>query len=250
MKRAWIEREEEGGAFVHARRWPCRFDLSVSMEFPRVSRRRLARAVRQDMWRALQSLRGFSPAIRVEPVEDGLRLEAGGQMDGRWPRAVAEARLQAVLGDPRLRARWISWASALVLALFAGQSAEAAEPISGAPSGLGMELHEFLLEPQGNGALGRAFAWFPRISPVTRVSSRWKPISRGFVRRRPCRASQRLASRPLLRSFPFRPASFRSEKVPPMWCNFSKRSGSRVTVASGRYSDACTISCGTLFTLS
>ena len=152
----WVEVEVAGGV-VHARRWPCRFDLGVSVIFPRVRHPlRLARAVRQDLWRMLRDQRGLSPAVRIAPSEEGLRLTAGGQIDGAFPRMATEARVAAMLADPALRRRWIGWAAALVLAVLPGMGG-AQEVIPGAPSGLAMELHEFLLEPQADGALWARF---------------------------------------------------------------------------------------------
>ena len=161
MRERWIEIEEEGGALVHARRWPCRFDLAVTVRFAveegqGLSRRRLARAVRQDMWRALQKLRGFAPAVRVTPVAGGVEVVAGGQVEPRWPRALTEAQLSEVLTDPARQARWLTWAAAMVLALLP-QVSDAQESIEGAPSGLAMTLYEFLLEPQDTGAVWARF---------------------------------------------------------------------------------------------
>ena len=100
----------EDGALTLARRLPARFDLSVEAAFPRVGRLRLARQIRQDMWRALQHMRGFAPAVRVEDAGDGLRVCAGGQVDGVFPRARAAETLSALLQDPAHRARWIAHA--------------------------------------------------------------------------------------------------------------------------------------------
>ena len=101
---------DEGGAVTLARRWPARFDLSVETRLPAVARRaRLAHHVRQDLWRALRGLRGFSPCIRVESDADGTRLIAGGQLDGAAGHAAAGARIDALLQDPDARARWTRW---------------------------------------------------------------------------------------------------------------------------------------------
>ncbi len=93
-----------------ARRLPVRFDLSVSTQLPDGSRLRVAQQVRQDIWRALQHLRGFAPVVRVERIEGGLEVTAGGQVAGVFPRAQAEASIADVLNDPRKRARWTRWA--------------------------------------------------------------------------------------------------------------------------------------------
>ncbi|SFN57575.1 hypothetical protein SAMN04487859_10569 [Roseovarius lutimaris] len=103
----WHEIEEEGGALVVARRWPVRFDLAVATRLPKGGRRYLAHLIRQDMWRALQTLRGFIPAVRVTRSYGGLEVVAGGEVQGRFDRADAEARIAAVLEDPANRARWM-----------------------------------------------------------------------------------------------------------------------------------------------
>ena len=101
----------EGDTLTLARRLPVRFDLAVQTMLPGGSRLRVAQQIRQDMWRALQRLRGFSPAVRVVRGPDGLEITAGGQIDGRFPRQKAEAQLAEVLNDPANRARWIRWAA-------------------------------------------------------------------------------------------------------------------------------------------
>ena len=100
----------EDGALTLARRLPARFDLSVETAFPRVGRLRLARQIRQDMWRALQDVRGFAPVVRVEDAGGELRVRAGGQVDGAFPRGKATETLSALLSDPAHRSRWIAHA--------------------------------------------------------------------------------------------------------------------------------------------
>ncbi|MEO3415618.1 hypothetical protein AAFO92_13255 [Roseovarius sp. CAU 1744] len=100
----------DGDVLTLARRLPVRFDLAVSTTLQGGSRLRIARQVRQDVWRALSNLRGFAPAVRVTRIASGLEVTAGGQVAGRFPREQAEARIDAVLNDPANRARWIRWA--------------------------------------------------------------------------------------------------------------------------------------------
>ncbi|MEJ6394037.1 hypothetical protein V8J82_12265 [Gymnodinialimonas sp. 2305UL16-5] len=97
----------EGDTLVVARRVPVRFDLAVETRFddPSLRRGRLAHQVRQDMWRRLQRLRGFQPAVAVTREADGLRLVAGGAVDGRIP-ANARKAVSALLEDAELRERW------------------------------------------------------------------------------------------------------------------------------------------------
>ena len=108
-RKGWHTHETEG-ELILARRWPARFDLSVETRLPPVGRKaRLAHQVRQDLWRALQSLRGFSPCVSVREVDGATLLRAGGQLDTSAPRALAEARLAAVLHDDDNRRRWLRW---------------------------------------------------------------------------------------------------------------------------------------------
>lgn len=97
----------EGDSVTLARHLPPRLELAVQTTLPRVHPERLAHQIRQDLWRALQSLRGFSPVVRLDPIPDGWAVTAG----GRAPRPVADAiieRARAVLEDPANRARWVA----------------------------------------------------------------------------------------------------------------------------------------------
>ncbi len=96
----------EGDTLTLARHLPARFDLSVETHLPRVRPLRLAHQVRQDMWRALQTLRGFSPVVRICTLEERVHIQAGGRVLGAVPPS-AKARLAAVLEDSSNRARWI-----------------------------------------------------------------------------------------------------------------------------------------------
>ena len=104
--------DEAEGVLTLARRLPVRFDLAVEACLPVMDAHRLAHQVRQDMWRALRDLRGFQPAVRVERSGQGMRVIAGGAVDGPLPRASAEAAIRTVLDDPRKRARWRGFARA------------------------------------------------------------------------------------------------------------------------------------------
>lgn len=99
----------EAGRLVHARQWPPRFDVEAVAAFPAVRRGRLARAVRQDLWRRLRGLRGFAPVVEVVRAGDGLRLRAGGALRGP-ARPGLEAEIAALLADPAARARWQGYA--------------------------------------------------------------------------------------------------------------------------------------------
>ena len=105
-----IERDED--RLTLARRLPVRFDIVVDMEFPLMSCNALARQIRQDMWRALQGQRGFSPVVEVTRLDGGLHVRAGGQVDARrYAKSALEGRISEVLGNPKNRTRWVKFAT-------------------------------------------------------------------------------------------------------------------------------------------
>jgi hypothetical protein len=99
----------EGAVTVHARHWPPRFDVEARCHMPPAGPERLALQIRQDLWRALQRLRGYSPVVSIERVEGGVLVRAGGRVAGLVPPGT-QARIQGVLDDPRCRDRWLRWA--------------------------------------------------------------------------------------------------------------------------------------------
>lgn len=107
-RRGWhILREE--GALVLTRRLPPRLDVSAETLLPDGRKAALAHQVRQDLWRALRDLRGFSPVVRVEAAGTGLRVIAGGRVAGPVPDGTG-ARIAALLESPAHRARWVAQA--------------------------------------------------------------------------------------------------------------------------------------------
>lgn len=106
-KRWHIDRQD--GCYTLARHWPPRFDVCAEAMFPSARRGRLAQQVRQDLWRALRHLRGFSPVIVVSSTEGGLSLRAGGRALGPIPPGTEE-RIAALLTSPAHRARWLACA--------------------------------------------------------------------------------------------------------------------------------------------
>ena len=103
--RGWWERRE-GATYALTRRLPLRWDVAADSRLPDLGRRRLAHAVRQDLWRMLQDLRGFSPAVEVVRAGDLCCLRAGGRVDGRRPPDLP-ARIIEMLEDPARRAAWV-----------------------------------------------------------------------------------------------------------------------------------------------
>ena len=104
-----ILREE--GAVTVARRVPVRFDVSAEARFGPLRKLALAQQVRQDLWRALQKVRGFAPVVRVTETGAGVTVTAGGQVEGRHDRARLEHVIAELLADPGRVARWTRWAA-------------------------------------------------------------------------------------------------------------------------------------------
>ena len=100
----------DGDALTLARRRGARLDVSVMTTLPDAGRLRVAQQVRQDMWRALQDLRGFSPVVQVRRDAGMLHVTAGGEVAGRYVRDKVEAAIRDVLESPARRARWVAHA--------------------------------------------------------------------------------------------------------------------------------------------
>lgn len=108
MTLRWQIEDIDGGLrMARGGRW--RMDICVRTRLPEAPMARLARAVRQDLWRTLRRLRGFSPVIEVQRAGASLDLRAGGMVDGRVPPG-AEALVRDLLEDSPRRARWVYYA--------------------------------------------------------------------------------------------------------------------------------------------
>lgn len=104
----WVT-DRDGAALVVSRHGRLRLDVVAETVLPGTLRKgRVAHAVRQDLWRALQRVRGFSPVVRVEDLGGSLRVCAGGQVDGAMAPGLA-GRIVELLEAQDLRARWITW---------------------------------------------------------------------------------------------------------------------------------------------
>lgn len=101
----------DGDTLTLSRMAVARFDVSASTVLPDGGRLAVAQQVRQDMWRALQGLRGFAPAVEVRREGGALHVTAGGQVDGPVAKAHVEGAIQEVLDDPARRARWVRHAT-------------------------------------------------------------------------------------------------------------------------------------------
>ncbi|UWQ42639.1 hypothetical protein K3718_06000 [Leisingera aquaemixtae] len=89
-----------------SRRLPAQFDVAAVTVLPAGDPLRLAHQIRQDMWRKLQSLRGFSPVVEITAEGQGVKVRAGGQVTGRVPANTA-AQIAEVLEQPANRCRWV-----------------------------------------------------------------------------------------------------------------------------------------------
>ena len=102
---------QTGTGYTVSRRWPARFDIRVCTRMPQLDHARLAMQIRQDLWRELRHLRGFSPAVEIVADEAGLTVCVGGRLlAGRAPSGTS-ARVAAMLDDPVRQARWQAWAA-------------------------------------------------------------------------------------------------------------------------------------------
>lgn len=109
MGKGWHITKDAGQVTV-SRQLPARFDVSASTQLPGGDAARLAMQIRQDLWRDLQRLRGFSPVVQITNHADGhLNVQAGGRLMGRVS-ANLEVEILTVLEDPKNRARWLKCA--------------------------------------------------------------------------------------------------------------------------------------------
>lgn len=100
----------DGQDYTLARHLPPRFDVRAQAELPLADPGRLARQIRQDMWRVLKDLRGFSPVVHIAPRRGGIQVTAGGRMMHPHGRDQISNKIHVLLHDPDRRARWLSWA--------------------------------------------------------------------------------------------------------------------------------------------
>lgn len=102
---------QDGDSYVLARHVPPRFDVMAQTLLPQAHPGRLARQIRQDMWRRLKHLRGFSPVVQLRAESGGIKVTAGGRVASAFGRDRVSQDIDDVLHDPRLRQRWLKWAA-------------------------------------------------------------------------------------------------------------------------------------------
>ena len=94
------------GQVTLSRQLPARFDVSAETGLGAVNAPRLAHQIRQDMWRALQNVRGFSPVVQITQGEGELHIRAGGRVMGPVSQKLVQT-ITDVLESPQNRARWM-----------------------------------------------------------------------------------------------------------------------------------------------
>ena len=129
MRRVWHEQARDGGILIAHRLAPDRWDVAVDRAWqlcpigtvrgdrppgqfditPRPlspgAARRMARAIRQDLWRACKSVRAFTPRVHVILAEGLATITAGATVQAAIPPDLS-ARVAALLDDPKKRALW------------------------------------------------------------------------------------------------------------------------------------------------
>ena len=102
----------DGPCFTLARRLPARFDISREISMPLMSAPRLARQIRQDIWRKLQSIRGFLPVVEITDCGAHLHIRAGGELTCPAPFERSGERIFDVLSNRDNQRRWAAFAAA------------------------------------------------------------------------------------------------------------------------------------------
>lgn len=105
MARGWHILNEQGQVTL-SRQLPARFDVSAVTRLSGGNAVRLAHQIRQDIWRALQNVRGFSPVVQITQDDGGLTVKTGGRVMGAVSPKLAEM-LGQVLENKNNRARWL-----------------------------------------------------------------------------------------------------------------------------------------------
>ena len=101
----------DDGVFILARHLPVRFDIAAETTLPLVPPLRLAHQIRQDLWRSLQHVRGFSPVVSLRKSGDHWHVRTGGRVAGAAPHSLT-VRIEDLLNTPHLRERWVRYANA------------------------------------------------------------------------------------------------------------------------------------------
>ena len=114
--RRWKVVEEGNSLLLHraglSPQWSV--DVSRTLDWPATpgQRLRIAHQIRQDVWRACQTTRGFVPVVQVSTDGHQTVMRAGGSLTTRSGHvSILETRIAAVLDDGNNRRRWRAYAS-------------------------------------------------------------------------------------------------------------------------------------------
>ncbi|MEL6478766.1 MAG: hypothetical protein AAFR17_15660 [Pseudomonadota bacterium] len=108
MQARWVDQAGPEGVLHHRAGHVPRWDLRIARSWPvapHPSRRRYARQIRQDVWRAARGQRGFVPMVLVSWREGELTVLAGGTLRAGGAAGITQT-IAAVLDDPANRRRW------------------------------------------------------------------------------------------------------------------------------------------------
>ena len=106
MPNTWIIEKTDDSVLV-TRRKPVRWDVEATATFPKCHALRLAHQIRQDMWRELQKIKGFCPAVEVT-LGDTFHVRAGGRV-ARHVHPYANKWVEDLLTSDMHRRRWLAY---------------------------------------------------------------------------------------------------------------------------------------------
>ena len=113
--RRWTVVEQQDFLLLHrtgpAPEWVVEVSRTLNWPSSPGQRLRVAHQVRQDIWRACRSTRGFVPVVQVSTDGHQTVIRAGGSLTTRSGHIPAiEARIAAVLDSENNRRRWRAYA--------------------------------------------------------------------------------------------------------------------------------------------
>ena len=107
MPKTWLIDQSETHVLV-TRRKPVRWDVQGWAEFTPCHPLRLAHQIRQDLWRELQKIKGFCPAVEIT-LGDTFKVRAGGRIQRHIPPRTNE-KIETLLNSSAHRRRWLAFA--------------------------------------------------------------------------------------------------------------------------------------------
>ena len=107
----WFEIYNEP-CFTLARRLPVRFDINHEVLMPLISAPHLAHQICQDIWRKLQSIRGFLLVVEITHRRKHLHILVGGELTCPAPLERSGGWIFDVLSNQDNQRRWAAFAAA------------------------------------------------------------------------------------------------------------------------------------------